>query len=204
VVVDVREAEVDDLRDALAVGLERQEHVLGLEVAVHDPGGVRGLERVQHLREEVDHVGDGRRARAARQPRAQVLAAEQLHHEEEQAVVFTEVEDAHDVAVREEGRGVRLAAEAAHVLVHPGDVRVHHLHGHVDAEREVRRAVHLAHAAHAEARAELVLVREDAAREQLWRGRRARAFVVGGRGAVRAGRGGGARGVLGGADARGG
>ena len=88
----------------------RHEHVGGLHVAVHEPGAVRGVERVGHLLADADDVGDGEAAVLVDEV-AQGRAVDQLHHDVGDAVVVAGVVGGDDVGVREAGRGDRLVAE---------------------------------------------------------------------------------------------
>jgi hypothetical protein len=54
---ELRDAEVEDLHH-LARRTVREEDVLGLEVAVHDPALVRGSERVADLERDLQRVDE--------------------------------------------------------------------------------------------------------------------------------------------------
>ena len=87
--LEAGDAEVGQLRAVAA-----QQHVRGLEIAVHDAALVRvrqgGEQAPEHRR------GLGRRQRAARDARAQVAALDQRHREPRRGVVRPVREHAHD------------------------------------------------------------------------------------------------------------
>ena len=101
------DAEVGDLGLALAV----DDHVLRLDVAVHDPAPVRVAERAQDLLGERDR-DLGRQRPALGHELLQRPPVDQLHRDVRRAVPLRAVEDRDDVRVREPGRGLRLAPEA--------------------------------------------------------------------------------------------
>ena len=94
--------------------------------------------------------GLAQRQRAARQPLAQRLALEQLHHRVRRLAVAAEVVDREDAGVRERGDRLRLALEAGERLGGGREVRRQHLHRDVAVELRVARPVDLAHPAGAE------------------------------------------------------
>jgi hypothetical protein len=110
--VELREAEIEDLGEELALLVVREEQVFGLEVAVDDAGGVRAREAAAGLR--------GHRERHAHVDRALVghplverLALEQLEHQERAPVVEApRVVHVADVGAADGGGGARLAEEA--------------------------------------------------------------------------------------------
>ena len=104
---DARDAEVGDLHPAVG----RDEQVAGLDVAVHEPGGVRGLERGGRLRDDVEHLVGGEHVLAL-EDRRQRLAGHELHDEEGAAVFLAVVEDAGDALVVHERGVAGLGAEA--------------------------------------------------------------------------------------------
>ena len=156
------EPEVGDL-DPAVVG---DEHVLRLHVAVHEAGAVgrrqRGEHRLQH--------GQRPRRRHRRlldDGVAQRVAGDQLHHQEDGAVVVALVEDRDDVGVREPGGGAGLAHEAlgeVAVVVAVAEAGVHHLDGDGAVEPDVEGLVDAGHAAAGDARADPVAAVEQAAR----------------------------------------
>ena len=81
--------------------------VRGLDVAVHEPAGVGGVERGADLG---DHL---RRAlRRERRERAQVVAVDEAHREVEQPVLLARLEHRQDVGVIDRGGQPRLGDEA--------------------------------------------------------------------------------------------
>jgi hypothetical protein len=86
------------------------QHVLRLDVAVHDAGAVRGGQPGQHGLQDGEGLGDGEPA-AGLQQVAQGAPADQLHDEEDQALVAALVADRDDVGVAEHRRRARLPGE---------------------------------------------------------------------------------------------
>ena len=94
-----------------------QQDVLRLDVAVHDPGGVRGGQPVGDVRDDRDG-GLGREPALAVQAGAQVGAAHQVHDEREVVAVDDQVADAdHMRVVEAEQRGALLYEAADQLLV---------------------------------------------------------------------------------------
>ena len=140
-----RQAEVGDL-DA-TVG--RQQHVLRLDVAVHQVRAVGRGQRVEDRLGRGQRLGDAQRAALAQVP-AQVGALDVLHREVAGLAVDALVEDAHEARVGELGRGACLAAEAGDELGPAGalrEVRVHHLDRDLAVQPPVAREVDGGHAA---------------------------------------------------------
>ena len=74
----------------------REHHVLGLDVAVHEPGGVDGLEPGQELRGDLAGLLESERASLAQQV-GERHPVDELHRHQLAAVELDEVEDAADV-----------------------------------------------------------------------------------------------------------
>ena len=101
------EAEVEDLR----VAVRRDDHVLGLDVAVDDARLVGLLEPARHL----DGRSRARRAGRARAPGSgalTVLPWNELHRDEDASRPFVDVVDLGDRGMVDRGRGSRLLDEA--------------------------------------------------------------------------------------------
>ena len=98
------------------VAIGAQLDVGGLEIAMHDPALVRGIERVGDL------GGDGRARRrsgmrAAGESFGKILAFDQLHDQRRCGTgAVLEAVDGGDVRMVERGKGVRLAREAGEPL----------------------------------------------------------------------------------------
>jgi hypothetical protein len=153
-----RDSEVGDLQLAVLV----QQQVRRLHVAVHDAGGVRGVERRRGLREPGERAAG--RLRALRgEPVGERAAGEELHHDVRPALVLADVEDRGRARrVRQPCGGERLVREAA---ADPGVVRVRigeHLHRDHTLEHRVLGAVDHAHAAARDELRVAVAGREDA------------------------------------------
>jgi hypothetical protein len=138
---DLREAEVGE------VGvLAAEQDVGGLDVAVHQPDGVRGVQRGADLRAD---RGDavGRQQAVARQQPLEVDALDVAHHEVEVAVLLAGGVDRHHVRVVDRRGHPRLALEPLAEAGVARAVRGDQLDRDRPPQRQLRRAVHDAHAA---------------------------------------------------------
>ena len=106
----LRDAEVEELDDLLVVDA-REEDVGRLEVAVDDAGAVGAPERPADLLGDLRRLAQ-RQAPLALEPVAEVLAAEQLHHEVGEVAVDAVVEHLHDVRPAQARRRPGLPREA--------------------------------------------------------------------------------------------
>ena len=125
-----RDAEVDQLHRPL----EREQHVLRRDVAVHDAQRapvavgerVRVAEAARRLRDDVGRQRGAGRALLARglaQHRRERLALHQLHGQEVLLAVVADLDDADDVRVIEQRRQPRLVEEHPDELPVRGEVR---------------------------------------------------------------------------------
>jgi len=135
------EPEVDELGAPLVV----DEHVAGLEVAVDDPGLVRGGKTPRDL---LEHREDRRRRSSLDlEPSLQGHAADPLHHDEDAIDLgrTPEVEDSDDVRMGDVRECQRLALEG-------GDIEpaAEQLERHIPTQSLVSGAKHLAHAPRAQ------------------------------------------------------
>ena len=151
VAAQLGEAEVEDLHVAVA----RQHHVLGLEVAVDDAGGVRAGEALGQLAGDVEHLPGRERVLGADEV-AQRRPVHELHDGEGQPRRLADLVDRDDVGVVEGGGRARLLGESAEAVRDRGEGLGQELDGDVAAEVEVPRAVDLAHAPRAQLVEELV------------------------------------------------
>ena len=126
--------------------LAAEQHVGRLDVAVHEAGGVRGVQRGADLDRDRSDAG-GRQPALAREQRLQVGPVHVAHHEVEVARLLAGLVDRDHVRVVDRRGHARLALEALAEAGVGGAVRDDQLDGHRPAERELRRAVHDAHAA---------------------------------------------------------
>ena len=137
-----RDAEVGDLGRALLV----HEHVLRLDVAVHDAAGVGGAEGPRDL----DRVGDrlvDRQPAHAPDAALERLPLDVLEDDVGPAVLLARVDHPDDVRVAELGDGARLAPEALELVGVRGDLAVHQLDRDRAFERDVEGPVDRRHTA---------------------------------------------------------
>ena len=145
-----REPEVGQQRAQLAAAALEQD-VGRLDVAVHEPGLVRGLQRVGDQRH--DAGGDLRRQRAADpQLAAEVRPAHEPHRHVGQVVDDAGLVDRDHARVIERRGRARLAPEALAEAGIDGAVGGDHLQRHVPLQPEVHGVVHHAHPAAAQGR----------------------------------------------------
>src|SRR5581483_4932727 len=144
------EPEVRDLRPSLLV----EEDVVGLQVAVDDPGGVDRLEAARDPDRDLDRLAPGVAA-ALLEHLADRAAPDELEDDEEPAPVLARRVDARHVRVRDGRGGAALADEAAARFLARERAGEEDLEGD-GSPRGVARLVDGAHAALAEEPDDLV------------------------------------------------
>ena len=169
---DLGSAEVDDahLVDRRpADGGPDEEHVLGLEIAMHDVRGMRGAERVGEL--ACDGGGLARREEPApSHARRERLTVEQLHHEVRRAIVeLAEVVDGDDRRMTDRRRRAGLLEEARREHRVRREIAAQHLHREHAIELGVPHLVDGAHAALTKRRDHLVAMIDDGVGERIAR-----------------------------------
>jgi hypothetical protein len=142
----LRDPEVEQLgKDT--VGVRREEHVLGLEVAVRDPLGVRRVQRAGKRPQDRERLAE-RQVALARDPAVEGLAVEVLHHIVVAAVVERpEREDVDDVVVADLVDRARLGHEPRHHLRIDREPLRQHLDRDQLADQRVHRLEHRTEAA---------------------------------------------------------
>src|SRR5262249_41698744 len=138
------DAEVDDLRDGPTIGAARHEHVLGLEIAMHDAVLVRVLEPGEDL---IQQLARRRRLPWIADPGPELIALEQLHHQVLHARGRgPERGHAHAVWVVQPRRALGFTIEALADRRVRTDVRVQQLERDVSVQLVVVRLVDGTHA----------------------------------------------------------
>jgi hypothetical protein len=124
-----------------------EQDVLRLDVAVHQPGLVRGGQRPQHRLEQVQRLPG--RQRPVVDDVAQGAPLDVLHHQVGGAAhgVGALVVDGHHVGAGQLGRRARLPHEAVDEVRVLREGRPHHLHRDGPVQRQVGAAVHGGHPA---------------------------------------------------------
>ncbi len=146
------EAEVDELGRALC----GHQHVAGLDVAVDQVLLVGGLQTTGDVEGDAEHLGFGKRPLVG----DELLEADrlqQLHRDEEVAMVLADGEDLDDVGMDDRRGEFRLALEHRGERHIAAQRLVQDLQGDLAAEVPVERAEDLAHPALAERSDDLVL-----------------------------------------------
>jgi hypothetical protein len=140
-----RHAEVGQARPTGRPRVGLDEHVLGLEVAVHHAGGVGGGERVGQVAQHGGRLGRRQRA-VCLEPVAQRAAGHVLHREPEQRPGLARGVDLHDVRVAQPGHRARLLQEAPAQHGARRELGRDDLDGHRPVERLVAAEPHATHA----------------------------------------------------------
>jgi hypothetical protein len=141
---DPRDAEVDDPRDEVPVGL-LHEHVPRLEIAVNHPLIVRCLQAGEDAVPDLGGHVEGHRAPPRRHELGEGARVDVLHDQRDELAVRDDVVHGHHVGVRQQARDPALAQEpAAHARV-ADEVGLQHLERDPAAQRAVGREVHGGH-----------------------------------------------------------
>ena len=130
-------------------GARRNEDVGRLDVAMHEPLRVRGVERARHLPEYVERAVR-RESALVRDQRLQIDALDVAHRDVEHALGLTRLEDRHDAGVVEPGGRPPLLLEALAVERVVRELGCEHFEGDLAPVAELLRDVDDAHAAAAE------------------------------------------------------
>ena len=165
-VVRVRDAEVRK-DDAPVLG---EDHVVGLEIAMHDVGRVGRCEARGDLLHDVAHDGQGRppcrlerRLERRGERRGERAAAHELHREEARPLVLRDVEGASHVSVRHPARELHLVAKPPQRFGRGNKLSPQQLEGDLLVELEVARPIHRAHAARSQQPDDAVAPRQHGA-----------------------------------------
>ena len=157
------DAEIEHLHAiAGAVRIGDEEHVIGLEIAVNDPLGVRGPKCTRDAASNRRGLELGQPA-AVPEPGAQGLAVEQLHHEIRTAIdAVAEVVDLDDAGVADRGRRLGLVEEALDEDVVARQLGAQQLDRGGPIEELVLGAIDRAHAAARELRCDPIITQHFA------------------------------------------
>ena len=123
-----------------------EEDVGRLDVTVHEPAGVRGVQRRADLRDDVGHAVGGQRPRRPHE-RPEVLPVDVAHRDVQLVAVLARVVDGQHVRVLDRRRRPRLAQEPRAEVGIAGQGGRDELERDDAVERQLRRPVHHAHAA---------------------------------------------------------
>ncbi len=149
------DAEVRDL----GLALLREEHVLRLDVAVHEPALVREVQRAGDLQPVTKRLVD--RQRPVRQEALEIFALDVLEDDVLAAVFLAPVDDRDDVGMGQLRNGARLAPETLDVVLVGAVVLVQHLDGDGALEQPVVRPEDVGHAPRAHELVQLVTARDQ-------------------------------------------
>ena len=163
---DLGEAEIEDLRKIADRPRLDQKDVLGLEVAVNDPGSVRLVERAAHLDEDGESPGH-REGPLVAHRLIQVPALQELHDDVERTVFELSVEEHFDgVRVRQMAHRSSFAPEARDEIFAIGELRVEDFHPHHAVHLRLERLVDGAHPARPDLLKDLELAVQDVASDE--------------------------------------
>ncbi len=145
-----RQSEVEDLDQAVF----GEEQILGLQIAMSDAFRVRRRQPARDLDGIIDGLANGQRVTG--QPLSQRLAFQQLGGDVKHAALGTGIVDDHDVGVIERRRRAPFLLEPANAVGIAGESSRKNLQRNLTTQPRIASAVHLAHAARADRRKNLV------------------------------------------------
>ncbi len=145
-------AKVEDLEPGSPVVAVPEEHVVRLEIAMHDTLFVDSVEPKSDLLEECADLCD-LEASSASQHRAEVFPLKQLHHDEARArgVQKAAIGHRYDVVATNTSRDHRLLLETLPQIIILRGIRKHGLERTVSVGLQIEHPIHTAHAAESEA-----------------------------------------------------
>lgn len=132
------ESEISDLRDAIAI----EQHVLGLDVTVHDPRTMRGGEPASHGDELVENLAPGAARRT--KPRGERLAFDELHRDVDLIAIGAGVVNPDDVRMRQLRERSTLTQQTLETSARR-ELGMHELERDTTLELRIVRGVHGAH-----------------------------------------------------------
>ena len=174
--MDLRYAEVEHLDDVVALPLAAGKEILGFDVAMGDPIGMRNRQRLADLQSVIDSELGGQSSSLGQDP-AKVLSLQSFHDDERCAVgQVTDIEDARNVLAFDLGRDACFLCETSHELPVGKDFPAQYFDGHFVTESRTRRRKDEAHRSCADESGDRVLPVDDFAGQkwqvQSTRGRR--------------------------------
>ena len=150
--IGLGQAKIEDLR----LPAIRDEDVRRLDVAMHDPGGMSGVQRIGQLRAQCqDCVAF--EAPLRQKPRLECLSLHQLHHDEGLTFVLADFVNRADVGMIERGGGAGLPVESRNPdRIVTKRVR-ENLNRHLASQFLVLRPIHHSHATLSEGREDFIV-----------------------------------------------
>ena len=135
---DLRESEVREERRRAVVSRPgfSDEHVRGLDVAVHEAGRMDRIESVGHLRDQRGRLVGGQRAVGRGQP-PEIAPGHVSHGHEQQSVALAGAEDRDHPRMLDRGCGARFLAEPRSESLVLGELRPDHLQRDIPVEPDL-------------------------------------------------------------------
>jgi hypothetical protein len=130
---------------------------------MHDTGTVRAIQGVRNLGTDPKHLA--RWKRPFRDSASKRLTLDQLHHEVVRVAFLPDVVEDTDVRMVQRGDGFRLAAKACALFGGDGAALRQDLDRYLTTQSRIAGAIHLAHAAGAEGRDNLIGAETGAGRD---------------------------------------